>query len=204
MTMSPTRAAGRLPMSTVGSPGDTIGPPTWGTTPVTIGQTCMSVSRAAGIPIGVRRVRAKDFGSIASSLLFGAWHDEGKLAAVRHAISQTDASGLFVPRCRASGDTRQQWQVPASPSGRCNPASDRPSPVPERLNPRSGRSTSPCARFSRGSGRSRSILPSPVSSTEVSVKWVLPSVFLREPSYCCLEPSARSLGASDRSLEPSK
>ena len=46
--MSPTRAAGRQPISTVGQPGGRIGPPTCGMSPVTIGQTCMSVMRAAG------------------------------------------------------------------------------------------------------------------------------------------------------------
>ncbi len=50
--MSPMQAAGMLPMSTVGAPGPVIGPPTCGmggTPGVTIGQTCMSVSRAAGL-----------------------------------------------------------------------------------------------------------------------------------------------------------
>src|SRR5947209_7353389 len=49
--MSPTVAAGMKAISTVGAPGPTIGPPTCGiggTPGVTIGQTCMSVSRAAG------------------------------------------------------------------------------------------------------------------------------------------------------------
>lgn len=45
---SVTRAAGSPPISTVGHPGGRIGPPTCGTTPVTIGQVCMSVTRAAG------------------------------------------------------------------------------------------------------------------------------------------------------------
>jgi hypothetical protein len=36
---------------TVGSPIDTIGPPTCGTSTVTCGQTCMSVSLAAGCPM---------------------------------------------------------------------------------------------------------------------------------------------------------
>lgn len=45
--MEPTFAAGMKPIITVGAP-TTTGPPTWGTTPVTIGQTCMSVIRAAG------------------------------------------------------------------------------------------------------------------------------------------------------------
>src|SRR5581483_8785589 len=51
VAMSPTRAAGRPPIRTVMPPGGRMGPPTWGTTPVTIGQTCMSVIRDAGIPI---------------------------------------------------------------------------------------------------------------------------------------------------------
>ncbi|ABQ29475.1 hypothetical protein Acry_0247 [Acidiphilium cryptum JF-5] len=49
--MSPTRAAGMPPISTVGAPGPMIGPPTWGTSTSTIGQTCMSVRRAAGCPM---------------------------------------------------------------------------------------------------------------------------------------------------------
>src|ERR1035441_8790768 len=48
VAMSPTRAAGSIPISTVGQPGGRIGPPTCGTIPVTIGQTCMSVIRDAG------------------------------------------------------------------------------------------------------------------------------------------------------------
>jgi len=46
--MLPSVAAGMFPIITVTAPGEQIGPPTCGTTPVTIGQTCMSVSRAAG------------------------------------------------------------------------------------------------------------------------------------------------------------
>jgi hypothetical protein len=45
--MSPTRAAGMKPIITVGYPM-LIGPPTWGTTPVTNGQVCMSLILAAG------------------------------------------------------------------------------------------------------------------------------------------------------------
>jgi hypothetical protein len=46
--MSPKQAAGIPPMSTVGAPGGRIGPPTCGTGPgFTIGQTCISVIRAA-------------------------------------------------------------------------------------------------------------------------------------------------------------
>lgn len=50
--MEPRVAEGMPPMSTVGPPGDVMGPPTWGmggTPGVTIGQTCMSVTRAANI-----------------------------------------------------------------------------------------------------------------------------------------------------------
>jgi hypothetical protein len=47
--MSPKQAAGIPPMSTVGAPGGRIGPPTCGTgSGFTIGQTCISVIRAAG------------------------------------------------------------------------------------------------------------------------------------------------------------
>ncbi len=49
--MSPMCDAGRLPISTVGTQGPEIGPPTWGTGPVNIGQVCMSVIRDAGWPI---------------------------------------------------------------------------------------------------------------------------------------------------------
>lgn len=45
--ISPTQAAGIPPIKTVGHPGGRIGPPTCGTGPVVIGQTCMSVIRAA-------------------------------------------------------------------------------------------------------------------------------------------------------------
>jgi hypothetical protein len=44
---SPARAAGKPPIRTVGLPGGRTGPPTWGTTPVTMGHTCISVIRAA-------------------------------------------------------------------------------------------------------------------------------------------------------------
>src|SRR5947209_2781650 len=46
--LSVTRAAGSPPMVTLVEHGPAIGPPTWGTTPVTMGQVCMSVNRAAG------------------------------------------------------------------------------------------------------------------------------------------------------------
>jgi two-component system, OmpR family, response regulator MprA len=57
--MSLTLAAGSPPISTVGAPGGRIGPPTCGTTPVTMGQVCMSLTRAAGgiatiLPRGAR------------------------------------------------------------------------------------------------------------------------------------------------------
>ena len=48
---SPARAAGRPPINTVGHPGGRIGPPTCGTGPVDIGQVCISPKRAAGCPI---------------------------------------------------------------------------------------------------------------------------------------------------------
>jgi hypothetical protein len=46
--MSVTRACGMPHTITVGQHGGMIGPPTCGTRTVTIGQTCMSVTRAAG------------------------------------------------------------------------------------------------------------------------------------------------------------
>jgi hypothetical protein len=55
-SISPTTEAGMLLIKTVGTPGPVIGPPTWGmggTPGVTIGQTCMSVKRAAIGMIGV-------------------------------------------------------------------------------------------------------------------------------------------------------
>jgi len=45
--ISPTLAAGIPPINTVGHPGGRIGPPTCGTTPVTIGQVCISPTLAA-------------------------------------------------------------------------------------------------------------------------------------------------------------
>src|SRR2546422_11143762 len=45
---SPTRAAGSPPISAVGHPGGKIGPPTCGTSTVTIGQVCISPNLAAG------------------------------------------------------------------------------------------------------------------------------------------------------------
>jgi hypothetical protein len=49
--LSPTTAAGMLPINTVGTPGPTMGPPTWGmglgTAGVCMGQVCISVNRAA-------------------------------------------------------------------------------------------------------------------------------------------------------------
>jgi hypothetical protein len=48
VTIEVTVAAGRKSMSTAGTPGGRIGPPTCGTVPVTIGQVCRSVTLAAG------------------------------------------------------------------------------------------------------------------------------------------------------------
>src|SRR5687768_5593576 len=50
VTISPARAAGMPAIITVGHPGGITGPPTCGTTPVTIGQVCISPTCAA-IPI---------------------------------------------------------------------------------------------------------------------------------------------------------
>jgi hypothetical protein len=50
-SISPTLAAGSEQIRTVISPGGIMGPPTCGITPVTIGQTCISLILAAGIPI---------------------------------------------------------------------------------------------------------------------------------------------------------
>ena len=47
-SMSVTRACGMPPVITVIMQGGRIGPPTCGTMPVTIGQTCISETRAAG------------------------------------------------------------------------------------------------------------------------------------------------------------
>lgn len=47
-------AAGKFMIRTVGTPGGKIGPPTCGTGPVNIGQTCRSVILAAGSPIFFR------------------------------------------------------------------------------------------------------------------------------------------------------
>jgi hypothetical protein len=48
VAMSLTRAAGSMPIITVGSQGGRIGPPTCGTGPVAMGHVCMSETRAAG------------------------------------------------------------------------------------------------------------------------------------------------------------
>src|SRR5688572_5868674 len=56
--MSVMRAASRPPMMTLGEHGPEIGPPTCGTggvPGVAIGQRCMSVIRAAGMPMGLTR-----------------------------------------------------------------------------------------------------------------------------------------------------
>lgn len=49
--MFETVAAGKFKIKTFGTPGGKIGPPTWGSGPVNIGQMCISVTRAAGIGI---------------------------------------------------------------------------------------------------------------------------------------------------------
>lgn len=76
--MSPMTAAGILPMSTVGAPGPVIGPPTCGmggTAGVTIGQTCMSVIRAAGgIGDGIVRLENEE-GLPLDGLLVPELHD---------------------------------------------------------------------------------------------------------------------------------
>lgn len=47
--IEPGPIAGITPTKTVGAEGAATGPPTCGTTPVTIGQTCMAVRVAAGM-----------------------------------------------------------------------------------------------------------------------------------------------------------
>lgn len=61
MQLSPITAAGSLPIITVGAPGPTTGPPTWGigegNAGVCIGQVCISVILAAGgIMINLNRL----------------------------------------------------------------------------------------------------------------------------------------------------
>lgn len=60
--MSVTRAAGSSPIKTVIAAGGKMGPPTCGMMPSTIGQTCISVTRDAGIPpmrtVGIPRMIA--------------------------------------------------------------------------------------------------------------------------------------------------
>src|SRR5262249_22679924 len=65
VAISPTRAAGTPAIITVGQHGGRIGPPTCGTTPVTIGQVCISPRRAAGGSFRVLRVRYVLLGSVA-------------------------------------------------------------------------------------------------------------------------------------------
>jgi hypothetical protein len=48
VAMPLTVAAGRPPISTVGTPGGSNGPPTCGTVPVSAGQMCWSPTLAAG------------------------------------------------------------------------------------------------------------------------------------------------------------
>src|SRR5579872_54615 len=48
VAMLVTVAAGKPPMRTVGAPGGRMGPPTWGTIPLTLRQVCRSVILAAG------------------------------------------------------------------------------------------------------------------------------------------------------------
>jgi hypothetical protein len=52
VNMSEMRACGSPPVSTVTAQGGRMGPPTCGTSTVSIGQTCMSVARAAGNMLG--------------------------------------------------------------------------------------------------------------------------------------------------------
>src|SRR5262245_43362696 len=52
VSMSPSLSAGMPPISTVGPPGGNAGPPTCGPAGVTIGHTCMSLTRAAGGIVG--------------------------------------------------------------------------------------------------------------------------------------------------------
>src|SRR5690554_7876829 len=48
--ISPIKAAGFPLISTLGAPGPLTGPPTWGTYPVTMGQTCILPMVAIGFP----------------------------------------------------------------------------------------------------------------------------------------------------------
>src|ERR1700691_6100026 len=101
--MSPMRAAGSPSINTVSAPGGRIGPPTWGIIPVTIGQICISETRAAG---GIRGSsflslenepelvghRDPDPGTVMQWYKALRWHtavvDRGAVAAV--AIDQKD------------------------------------------------------------------------------------------------------------------
>src|ERR1700674_2619004 len=105
VAMSVTRAAGSIPISTVGSQGGRIGPPTWGTTPVTMGQTCMSVARAAGgIPVSFERGSLLHLAALAAIVgLIGIFRGRrprsGSGAGGAAAVDQDHGSG----NCHARG-----------------------------------------------------------------------------------------------------
>src|SRR3954451_901826 len=125
--MSPTRAAGIPAIRTVGHPGGRIGPPTWGTTPVTIAQVCMSPTRAAGGMAAI--VSASDDGCNRAAVdrpvgagdvgcALGAQEDDDVRDLLRRAEAADRHLGLLdLDRLLARDPARRRGLVGQSPLG---------------------------------------------------------------------------------------
>jgi hypothetical protein len=90
--ISVTRAAGSIPIRTVGQHGGRIGPPTCGTSTVTIGQVCISVILAArGIGQCPFQSSLGWSPSIEPSYTSGLWQESGGLPSGRARLSRSFA-----------------------------------------------------------------------------------------------------------------
>ena len=139
VNMSVTRACGSPPVRTVIAQGGRMGPPTCGTSTVSIGQTCMSVARAAGNMIstisrlGLQRkpaggrasLYAQTSFSIAPPGVFLLRHQALFYCATRHAkpiaalISTSRSRTLTTPspvRSFVGGDIPNTWLTSACTS----------------------------------------------------------------------------------------
>ena len=112
VNMSVTRACGSPPVSTVTAQGGRMGPPTCGTSTVNIGQTCMSVARAAGNMLssisrpGLQR----------KPVVFSLWHPRrhGCLHGTHQHIAIGGTPSLLkvcAPSCRRHQTAAMRWRA---------------------------------------------------------------------------------------------
>lgn len=128
VNMSEIRAWGRHPVSTVIAQGGRMGPPTCGTSTVSIGQMCMSVARAAGIPApgdaeklpwALDAAASKDFLALAEAAACFAFWSSAFLSWVFGF-----SGAIFLPNFRSCPESIAQFVLPTQARNRWGCSAD--------------------------------------------------------------------------------